>query len=220
MKNNIEYPKYHKEAFTCVNCNAYSKQEWNDRVVSSDGTIYNTNQKSNFSVCRCQHCGYLSFWYLEKLAWPLNSSVESPLEEMPDDIKDLYNEARSIIELSPKGACAIIRLALQKLCNRLAGQDEKKKIDGAIKKLVENGLPTSLQKAMDSIRIVGDEAVHPGVINIDDNKELAIAMFRMMNIIVEKMILEPKEIDELYQLMPENKIEGIKNRDKKNVEAK
>lgn len=72
---------------------------------------------------------------------------------------------------------------------------------------------------MDSIRIIGDEAVHPGQINIDDNKELAVAMFRMMNIIVEKMILEPKEIDELYQLMPENKIEGIKNRDKKNEET-
>lgn len=139
---------------------------------------------------------------------------------MPEDIKALYNEARSIVELSPKGSCAIIRLALQKLCNRLAGQDEKKKIDGAIKKLVENGLPESTQKAMDSIRILGDEAVHPGQININDNKELAVAMFKMMNIIVEKMILEPKKIDELYQLMPKDKIEGIKNRDKKNEDTK
>ena len=54
--------------------------------------------------------------------------VESPLDEMPEDIKALYNEARSIVELSQKGSCAIIRLALQKLCNRLAGQDEKKKL--------------------------------------------------------------------------------------------
>lgn len=135
---------------------------------------------------------------------------------MPEDIKKLYKEASSIVELSPKGSCTILRLVLQKLCNRLAAQDEKKKIDGAIKKLVEEGLPPTLQKAMDTVRIVGDEAVHPGEINVDDNKELAIAMFRLMNIIIEKMIVEPKEIDDLYNLMPDNKLQGIENRDKKN----
>lgn len=177
-------------------------------------------QKVNYLyLCKCEHCGYISFWYNENLIWPLNTGVESPLDEMPEDIKTLYNEASSIVELSSKGACAILRLALQKLCNRLAGQDEKKKIDGAIKKLVENGLPATLQKAMDTVRIVGDEAVHPGEINIDDNKDLAIAMFRLLNIIIDKMIVEPKQIDDLYNLMPENKLEGIKNRDKKNEES-
>ena len=52
---------------------------------------------------------------------------------------------------------------------------------------------------------------------IDDNKELAIAMFRLLNIIIDKMIVEPKQIDDLYCLMPENKLEGIKNRDKDTV---
>ena len=53
---------------------------------------------------------------------------------------------------------------------------------------------------MDTVRIIGDEAVHPGEINIDDNKDMAIAMFRLMNIIIEKIIVEPKEIDDLYKL--------------------
>lgn len=78
-------------------------------------------------------------------------------------------------------------------------------------------MPSTLQKAMDTVRIVGDEAVHPGEINVDDNKELAIAMFRLMNIIIEKMIVEPKEIDNLYNLMPDNKLQGIENRDKNNA---
>ena len=54
-------------------------------------------------------------------------------------------------------------------------------------------------------------------LNVDDNKELAIAMFRLMNIIIEKMIVEPKEIDNLYNLMPDNKLQGIENRDKNNA---
>lgn len=104
---------------------------------------------------------------------------------------------------------------MQKLCNQIAGKDEKTKIDETIKDLVKNGLPSSLQKAMDAIRIIGNEAVHPGQINIDDNKDIAIALFKLMNIIVEKMIIEPKEIDDIYNFLPDNKIEGINKRDGK-----
>ena len=222
MKKIFENPGFKKQAFTCPNCSAFSKHDWEfNYVKESNGKFYGEGFNLNITpdvkklyICKCENCGYLSFWYDSKLSWPLNTGVEAPIEDMPVDIKELYLEASSIIELSPKGACAILRLALQKLCNRLANQDESKKIDGAIKKLVANGLPESLQKAMDTVRIVGDEAVHPGEINIDDNKDVAIAMFRLMNIIVEKVVVEPKEIDELYKLMPEEKIKGIENRDK------
>lgn len=225
MLKKFESPQYKKSAFTCPDCSTFSKHDWTSTLVNETygqftGHLGMNGEKqtiSNLYLCKCEQCGYVSFWYKEKLIWPLNTGVEAPLEEMPEDIKELYKEASSIVELSPKGSCAILRLALQKLCNRLAGQDEKKKIDGAIKKLVEEGLPSTLQKAMDTVRIVGDEAVHPGEINVDDNKELAIAMFRLMNIIIEKMIVEPKEIDNLYNLMPDNKLQGIENRDKNNA---
>ena len=221
MKKN-EVPAFEKQAFNCPNCTVYSRQDWNNIFVNeTKGTFMsivpmNTSNKIiELKTCKCENCGYISFWYNKKLSWPLNTGVEAPLDEMPGDIKELYKEASSIVELSPKGSCAILRLALQKLCNRLAGQEEKKKIDGAIKRLVEQGLPETLQKAMDIVRIVGDEAVHPGEINVDDNKEMAIALFRLMNIIIEKIIIEPKEIDDFYNLMPENKLKGIENRDKK-----
>lgn len=222
MRQKYESPEYKKSSFTCPDCSTFSKHDWTYEDVNETygGFFGSYGGASNqvikkLGLCKCQSCGYISFWYDGKLAWPLNVNIESPLQEMPEDIKDLYNEARSIVQLSPKGACAILRLALQKLCNRLAGQDETKRIDGAIKKLVEEGLPVSLQRAMDTVRIVGDEAVHPGEINIDDNSELAIAMFKLMNIIIEKIVIEPKEIENLYNLMPENKLQGIKNRDKK-----
>lgn len=225
MLKKLESPQYKKSAFTCPNCSTFSRHDWTSTLVNETygqftGYLVMDGEKqtvSDLCLCKCEQCGYISFWYKEKLIWPLNTGVEIPLEEMPEDIKELYKEASYIVELSPRGSCAILRLALQKLCNRLANQDEKKKIDGAIKKLVEEGLPSTLQKAMDTVRIVGDEAVHPGEINIDDNKELAIAMFRLMNIIIEKMIVEPKEIDNLYNLMPDNKLQGIENRDKNNA---
>ncbi len=224
MGNKYEPPGFKKDAFTCPNCSAYSKQDWTYEPVNETygafieaNPIYNVGKQivNKLYLCKCQHCGYISFWYKNQLAWPLNSGIEPPVEEMPDDIKSLYNEASSIVWLSPKGACAILRLALQILCNRLANVDEKNKIDESIKILVENGLPKKVQQAMDIVRIVGNEAVHPGEINVDDNSEIAIKMFRLMNMIIEKMIIEPRELDELYNSMPDDKLEGIKKRDAK-----
>ena len=34
-----------------------------------------------------------------------------------------------------------------------------------------------IQKALDFVRVVGNEAVHPGEINLDDNKELYSLIF-------------------------------------------
>lgn len=70
---------------------------------------------------------------------------------------------------------------------------------------------------MDAIRVIGNEAVHPGQINVDDNKEIASALFKLMNIIVEKMVVEPRQIDEIYNILPKNKIDGINKRDAKNT---
>lgn len=223
MKKVFENPEFQKGAFTCPNCSAFSKHDWNFSYVNEKqgdfyGSGFNIQIKPHIKelyLCKCENCGYISFWYDKKLIWPLNTGVEAPIEEIPDDIKELYDEARSIVELSPKGACAILRLALQKLCNRLINQNENGDINEAIKLLVEQGLPKSLQQSFDIVRIVGNESVHPGTIDIADNKKIAITMFRLMNIIVERMIVEPKEIDDLYKLMPEEKLKGIENRDKK-----
>ncbi|WP_415663473.1 DUF4145 domain-containing protein [Vibrio taketomensis] len=42
-----------------------------------------------------------------------------------------------------------------------------------IKELVSEGLSPKIQQALDSLRVVGNNAVHPGQINIDDNAEVA-----------------------------------------------
>lgn len=223
MKKTFEKPEFRKKAFTCPNCLAFSKHDWEFNYVSeNDGKFYDSGYNiqvkpgiKELYICKCDNCGYLSFWYDERLCWPMNTSVEPPIDEMPVEIKKLYDEARSIVELSPKGACAILRLALQKLCNSLTNTSENGKIDESIKILVEQGLPKTLQQAFDIVRIVGNEAVHPGTIDLDDNKDIAYTIFQLMNIIVEKVVVEPQKIDELYKLLPEDKIKRIENRDKK-----
>ena len=87
-----------------------------------------------------------------------------------------------------------------------------------IGELVKKGLPKTVQQALDVVRVVGNKAVHPGQIAFDvDDKNTATMLMRLLNIIVERMITEPKEIDSLYQGLPESVRNAIENRDKKLV---
>jgi len=65
------------------------------------------------------------------------------------------------------------------------------------------------------VRVIGNEAVHPGVIDLKDDRDTANKLFKLVKFIAEKMITEPREIEELYNSLPEDKLKGIKDRDKK-----
>lgn len=130
---------------------------------------------------------------------------------MPPDILKLYQEAASISGKSPRGAAALLRLAIQKLCIHLGEPGKDINID--IGSLVKKGLPELVQQSLDIVRVTGNEAVHPGQVDTDD-AEVVEHLFNLVNIIVENRIAEPKKISGLYQALPANKLKGIADRDK------
>jgi hypothetical protein len=147
------------------------------------------------------------------MIFPTVGLAPMPNSDMPDDIKLDYEEARSILNHSPRGAAALLRLAIQKLCNVLG--EEGKDINADIKSLVNKGLPPRVQQALDIVRVIGNEAVHPGKLDLKDDVSTATMLFGLLNFIVEDRITKPKEIDALYATLPENKIKGIITRDGK-----
>lgn len=57
--------------------------------------------------------------------------------------------------------------------------------------------------------------MHPGQIAIDvDDINTAKMLMRLLNMIVERMITEPNELDEIYGLLPESTRDAIEGRDK------
>ncbi len=168
----------------------------------------------SFALCICDSCSNFSLWVNKEMVYPKNIPIDSPNSDMNQDIQDLYNEATLILIDSPKGAAALLRLALQKLLWQI-GETERN-IDKNIKSLVAKGLNPKIQKALDFVRVVGNEAVHPGEINLDDNKEIAISLFKILNLIAHDMITIPKEMDDLYEnIIPEEKKQQINTRDGK-----
>ena len=96
---------------------------------------------------------------------------------------------------------ALLRLCVQKLCVHLGqkGRD----INTDIGLLVANGtLTMRVQQAMDTVRIAGNESVHPGELNVEDDVELVEALFTFVNMVAHQAITEPLLTAEMYARMP------------------
>jgi hypothetical protein len=148
------------------------------------------------------------------MIYPFSGNAPLPNSDLPSEVKDDYEEAKNIVSLSPRGSVAILRLAIQKLCKHLGESGEN--INNDIGNLVKKGLSPKLQKALDSVRVIGNNAVHPGQIDLKDDIDTAIKLFNFVNIICDSMITQPKKIDEFYDTkIPENSKKAIDNRDSK-----
>ena len=122
-----------------------------------------------------------------------------------------FEEAGSIVNLSPRGAAALARLCIQKLMKQL-GQ-KGKNINDDIGELVKKGLEVRVQQALDVVRVIGNNAVHPGTIDLKDDKQTALALLELVNMIVERCIAGPAQLKSLYERLPASKLQQIKKRD-------
>ena len=213
-------PTLREKSFHCPLCGVLSEQTWSTQI----NCVYsflpphgNQWQQSNFQlseteISKCSHCSKSSIWINQKMVYPLTGNVEMANNDLPDDIKNDYNEAKDIVNISPRGAAALLRLAVQKLCIHLG--EKGKNINDDIESLVKKGLPKTMQQALDSVRVVGNNAVHPGTIDLNDKIEIAYALLGFVNVICEVLISQPKKIQEFYEKnIPEGIRNGIEKRD-------
>ncbi|MBK8367576.1 MAG: DUF4145 domain-containing protein [Bacteroidetes bacterium] len=213
-------PVINQKSFHCPQCGVLAAQAWSSNVQCHyTGLLPNGAQRDmhytlrNTMTAKCEHCNEISFWINSRMVYPMTGNVEMANPDLPDHIKSDYNEAKNILNISPRGAAALLRLAVQKLCIHLG--EKGKNINDDIESLVKKGLPRTMQQALDSVRVVGNHAVHPGTIDLNDKIEIAYALFGFVNIICEVLISQPKKIQEYYDKnIPEGIKQKIEERDK------
>lgn len=231
MKKEKYYPPVHATGhFHCPHCGVHAEQKWSH--LQAVGDCYTKRQSTvireskirsvahitsmlpeTWTMSACEHCRVLAIWYEDKMIYPKKIMVDTPNSDLNEDIQNDYLEAANVFNDSPRASAALLRLALQKLCKQLG--EKGKDINTDIKKLVEDGLNSRVQKALDSLRIIGNNGVHPGEINLKEEPEKVLKLFEIINFIAEKMITDEKEMNAFYDELPESSKEAVKKRDKK-----
>lgn len=213
------------KVFLCPNCHGLTFQNWkydfkHQRLLPKETEYGLNNVLTNTWVIHaiCGSCNNSSFWLKnqieELLIFPIRASdIPAPNPDMPQDVLDVYQEAASVIDTSARASAALSRLAIDYLTKHLdsAGDSLNKRIGN----LVSKGLPVMIQQSLDAVRVIGNNAVHPGSIDFSDGKDIALSLLGLINLICDNQITQPKQIKELYNSLPESSINAISKRDGK-----
>jgi hypothetical protein len=194
--------------------------DWVDKILQGLVLIdrnqtgaYAYNDVENLHLSECFNCKKVAVWVHKSLVFPSQKAGVLPNADLPADLVADFEEARSIVGSSPRGAAALMRLVVQKLCAHLG--EKGKNIDEDIASLVAKGLNPLVQKALDVVRVVGNEAVHPGTLDLKDDQETAQRLFALVNSIADQMITHPKSVQQLYSQLPAGKLAAIEARNDK-----
>ncbi|WP_324740090.1 DUF4145 domain-containing protein [Tsuneonella sp. CC-YZS046] len=195
-------------------------QRWAERVIAGTPFVERNKQGSyvhwdlyNADLSRCFNCDKVAIWVQSALVFPVRGDAPLPNPDLPEDVRLDFDEAGRILRLSPRGASALLRLAIQKLCKEVGGNG--KNIDSDIAALVEKGLDVRIQQALDVVRVIGNNAVHPGQVDLRDDVGTAEKLFDLVNIIADAMISQPKRIAEMFDGLPQGARDAIAKRDGK-----
>ena len=194
--------------------------EWCDKMMAGfpffeplEQSPYLRNQVQNVNLSECYNCKKQALWVAKGMSFPGTRLGPPPNPDLPDDILRDFEEARTILNASPRGSAALLRLCVQKLCAHLG--EKGKNIDDDIASLVKKGLDPLVQQSLDIVRVVGNEAVHPGALDLRDDQAVASRLFDLVNIIGQQMISHPKSIKAMYEKLPEEKRKAIDARNDK-----
>lgn len=191
-------PGLNMDKFTCPLCHTLAQQSWAHfsrmNFLVGDMGMYKTPYEINggaVAVSACGSCGEKSLWVGEKMLYPDMGCAPPPNADLPEEVKKIYGEAASILQKSPRAAAALLRLAIDVLCDEqnCKGKNLYEKIQRLGEKNVELH---EVIEAMDAVRLVGNAGAHPGAIQINENPKIVAGMFELINYVAEKLITAPK----------------------------
>lgn len=199
--------------FTCPYCHAVSR--FDCYILGNTFPVLGVDSKIVFA--RCDACSEASVFLITgdeefQLFPDLLTDIPQPNVDMPEDIEKIYLEAAKVLKDSPRASAALSRLAIDQLTLKFSN---KNNLNTRIADMVSKGLSPMVQQALDAVRVIGNNAVHPGTIDLSDDSKLALSLLELINLIVDKQISEPKKIQEVYDRLPKRSLEAIKKRDAK-----
>ncbi len=144
-----------------------------------------------------------------ELLWPLGLGGPEAPADLPQSVRAVYNEARAVTNTSPRSAAALLRVTLEGILTELF--PDQGNLNATIGAAAQAGLPTQVIQAMDVLRFNGNQSAH--ALSHEDTPETVTALFKILVLVVERLISEPRQIAEMHALLPEGVRQQIEHRD-------
>lgn len=178
--------------------------------------VKNNIKRIVFAIRICSNCGGRS--YFEKilfkddeekqenqeeirLIYPFNSSIDiEPNDDMENEDKALFNEARDIFDRSPKASGALLRSVLESILRKHFSEKHSDHTLGKILKDqdVKDILGEDILKLCEAIKLVGNESSHSALlIYKDEDKRDVKLLFELINLVVDEIISKPTKKQKL-----------------------
>ena len=174
------------------------KNEWNDikeidefveRLKKNEVTyVYQKHSQSvnakmaNLHVSGCHSCNGFALWVGDRLVFPYN------VETTPDLIQEDFEEAAAILNQSPRGATALMRVCIQKLVPLL--KQDGKYLNDYISSLVRKALEVEIQQSMEVLQVLRNESGQPRSLETHEDKEMALRFFDSLKAVLERRMLK------------------------------
>jgi hypothetical protein len=137
---------------------------------------------ANLHVSGCHSCNGFALWVGDRLVFPYN------VENTPDLIQEDFEEAATILNQSPRGATALMRVCIQKLMPLL--KQDGKYLNDYISSLVRKALELEIQQSMEVLQVLRKSPVQLTEFNSQEDKETALRFFDSVKAILRRRMLK------------------------------
>src|SRR5712691_1595565 len=95
-------PTYKSDGYTCPLCSFYSHQNWFQVYYGEYNHYGNLNLDLELSVC--VKCNKHLLWHNGEIVFPVVNGAPPAHPDMPNEIKKIYDEAKSIVSKSSRAS--------------------------------------------------------------------------------------------------------------------
>ena len=187
------------------------KLKWVEQMASGRPFLevhreFRSRDVQNVSISYCFNCNEMCRWVYDRLVWPRREGFPEPKLHAPPKVRRESEEASQILEASPRGAAALLRIAIEKVCEELGVSGEGPTDDIAF--FVREDVDARVQKVLDAAQIIESNA-RPGQIGLREDRATAETLSGLVNLICEKMIMEPRHLQEVHTKVREDARTGM-----------
>lgn len=227
----MRHPRLHGASFACPRCAAFAGQEWEDLVIREISHTFRPaddaradlqstlvaglpqakGPDTRWRMSTCAACERASIWRGEDLIYPRAYPGAVPSEDMPADVRELYEEASAVATVSRRAGAALARATLERLLKNLDPEAPRRtRLDGYIER-VSVRVSTHTAQMLTLIRHTGNKALHvepdpdESIVLLLSDADAGIldAIFATINAVIDELITRPKVAEAYYATVPE-----------------